>query len=81
MLPKMRPVFSPSTRWFLGCVAFFLATPFLAFPQIMGGTGPRYVPMWRNAAGIALLALSGMGALVSLRWMLRERRHRLKPTD
>ncbi len=65
-------------RWLMASVALFLATPFLAFPEIMGDHGPRDIPTWRNLAGLALLAISGMGALVSLAQMLRQRRRRMK---
>jgi hypothetical protein len=62
----------------MGSVALFLATPFLAFPEIMGDQGPRNIPLWRDFAGIFLFAISGMGAVVSLKWWLRERRTQMK---
>jgi drug/metabolite transporter (DMT)-like permease len=68
-------------RWLLGCVALFVATPFLAFPEIMGDVGPRNIPLWRDLAGIALLGMSGMGAMVSFKWWLRERRRAAKSAD
>jgi hypothetical protein len=65
-------------RWLMGSVAFFLATPFLAFPEIMGDQGPRNIPLWRDCAGIALLAISGGGVYVSAKRVMRERRKHLR---
>ncbi len=65
-------------RWLIGSVALFLATPFLAFPEIMSDQGPRDIPTWRNLAGLALLGISGLGAVASLLQLLRQRRRRVK---
>jgi len=57
-------------RWLLLSLALLLLTPFVFFPEIMGDVGPRNVPLWRNALGVALLAVAALGIVASLvRWL------------
>jgi len=60
-------------RWLVGSVALLIATPFAAFPEIMGDVGPRNLPLWRNLLGAGLLGLAAVGILVSLAGMVRSR--------
>jgi hypothetical protein len=60
-------------RWLLGSVGLLIATPFAAFPEIMGDVGPRNVPLWRNFLGAGLLGLAMVGIAVSLVAMARSR--------
>lgn len=56
----------PAWRCFAGGLAAFLLTPFVFFPEILGGAGVRHASLLRNAGAVLALVSGAFAMLLGL---------------